>query len=202
MTSASKPLLNIGSLNTFFTCNLCLEFIKSACLFRADDATLQNPLSALRGPSPERSKRPLSALRDGCRFRRMRTLVDQKKWSLWTKSSRSRRLTVLWGNSVSMGAALVDPCRLSSLWTRPIQQSQAQTVLSLELRVGDRRVLSGIIFFNRNGLRWSETPAEYGPPETLYNRWKRWSDMGVFARIMTGLAAPKPQFQQRSILIS
>ena len=56
-------------------------------------------------------------------------------------------------------------------------------------RVDDRRVLSGIIFINRNGLRWCDAPPEYGPPKTLYNRWKRWSDMGVFARIMTGLAA-------------
>ncbi|QIE43107.1 IS5 family transposase (plasmid) [Rhodobacteraceae bacterium SC52] len=56
-------------------------------------------------------------------------------------------------------------------------------------RVDDRRVLSGIIFINRNGLRWSDAPKEYGPPETLNNRWKRWSDMGVFARIMVGLAS-------------
>ena len=56
-------------------------------------------------------------------------------------------------------------------------------------RVDDRRVLSGIIFINRNGLRWSDAPREYGPPKTLYNRWKRWSERGVFARIMEGLAA-------------
>jgi hypothetical protein len=31
--------------------------------------------------------------------------------------------------------------------------------------------------------------AAYGPPKMLYNRWKRWSRMGVFATIMTGLAA-------------
>lgn len=30
--------------------------------------------------------------------------------------------------------------------------------------------------------------AEYGPPKTLYNRLKRWSDMGVFASILMGLA--------------
>ncbi len=56
-------------------------------------------------------------------------------------------------------------------------------------RVDDRRVLSGMIFFNRNGLRWRDAPREYGPAKTLYNRWKRWGDMGVFARIMAGLAA-------------
>lgn len=50
-------------------------------------------------------------------------------------------------------------------------------------------MLSGIIFINRNGLRWCDAPTEYGPAKTLYNRWKRWSDNGVFARIIVGLAA-------------
>jgi transposase len=56
-------------------------------------------------------------------------------------------------------------------------------------RVDDRRVLSGIIFINRNGLRWCDAPTEYGPHKTSYNLWKRWSYMGVFARIMEGFAA-------------
>jgi len=55
-------------------------------------------------------------------------------------------------------------------------------------RVDDRRVLSGIIFINRNGLRWRDAPAEYGPPKTLYNRWKRWSEKGIFERILLELA--------------
>jgi transposase len=56
-------------------------------------------------------------------------------------------------------------------------------------RVDDRRVLSGIVFVNRNGLRWCDAPKEYGPHKTLYNRWKRWGERGVFVRIMEGLAA-------------
>ena len=55
-------------------------------------------------------------------------------------------------------------------------------------RVDDRCVLSGIAFINRNGLRWCDAPKEYGPAKTLYNRWERRSDNGVFARIMVGLA--------------
>ena len=55
------------------------------------------------------------------------------------------------------------------------------------------RVLSGIIFINRTGLRWCDAPKEYGPAKTLYTRWKRWSDNGVFARIMTGLAAERAE---------
>ena len=59
-------------------------------------------------------------------------------------------------------------------------------------RVDDRHVFSEIIFINCNGLRWCEAPEKYGPPKTLYNCWKRWSDMGVLARIMTGLAEQAP----------
>ena len=55
-------------------------------------------------------------------------------------------------------------------------------------RVDDRRLLSGIIFINRNGLRWRDAPSEYGPPKTLYNRWVRWGRLGVFARMLTELA--------------
>jgi transposase len=55
-------------------------------------------------------------------------------------------------------------------------------------RVDDRRVLSGIIHVIRNGLRWRDAPAEYGPHKTLYNRFIRWSRLGVFDRIFEGLA--------------
>jgi putative transposase len=56
-------------------------------------------------------------------------------------------------------------------------------------RVDDRRVLSGIIYVIRNGLQWRDAPAAYGPHKTLYNRFVRWSRMGVFDRIFAGLAA-------------
>ena len=56
-------------------------------------------------------------------------------------------------------------------------------------RVDDRRVLSGIVFVNRNGLRWCDAPKDYGPHKTLYNRWKRWGEKGIFLQMMEGLAA-------------
>ena len=60
-------------------------------------------------------------------------------------------------------------------------------------RVDDRRVLSGIVFVNRNGLRWRDAPSAYGPHKTLYNRWKRWSERGVFARMLEGLATAEAE---------
>jgi putative transposase len=56
-------------------------------------------------------------------------------------------------------------------------------------RVDDRRVISGIIFVIRNGLRWRDAPNEYGPHKTIYNRFIRWSRLGVFNRIFAALAA-------------
>jgi len=61
-------------------------------------------------------------------------------------------------------------------------------------RVDDRRVVSGIIYVIRNGLQWKDAPNAYGPHKTLYNRFVRWSALGVFDRIFQNLASegPKP----------
>jgi len=37
----------------------------------------------------------------------------------------------------------------------------------------DRRVLSGIIFANRNGLRWREAPKAYGPRKLNHHAAQR-----------------------------
>ena len=55
-------------------------------------------------------------------------------------------------------------------------------------RVDDRRVLSRIIFINHNGSRWRDAPDAYGPHKTPYSRWKRWSEQGIFARMLLELA--------------
>ncbi len=57
-------------------------------------------------------------------------------------------------------------------------------------RVDSRRVLSGIIRVKRNGLRWRDAPAAYGPPRTLYNRWTL---IGVVGRMLMELAAQGQQ---------
>lgn len=56
-------------------------------------------------------------------------------------------------------------------------------------RVDDRRVIRGIIVVIRNGLRWRNAPKDYGPHKTIYNRFIRWSRLGVFNRIFAALAA-------------
>ena len=77
------------------------------------------------------------------------------------------------------------------LWLRDEQMARLEPFFPkshVKPRVDDRRVLSGIIFINRNGLRWRDAPREYGPHKRLNNFWKRWSDTGIFAQMLVGLA--------------
>ena len=53
----------------------------------------------------------------------------------------------------------------------------------------DRRVISGILHVLKSGCRWCDCPPEYGPPTTIYNRFVRWAERGVWERLFRELAA-------------
>jgi len=56
-------------------------------------------------------------------------------------------------------------------------------------RVDDRRVISGIVHVLKSGCRWVDAPATYGPRKTLYNRFVRWADKGIWQNIFQALAS-------------
>jgi putative transposase len=53
----------------------------------------------------------------------------------------------------------------------------------------------GIVFVIRNRFRMRDAPREYGPHKTIYNRFVRWSRLGVFNKIFAELTrkAGKPR---------
>ena len=55
-------------------------------------------------------------------------------------------------------------------------------------RVDDRRVISGIIHVLQSGMRRRDCPEESGPPTTIYNRWHRWSQQGLWQRMFKELS--------------
>ena len=82
------------------------------------------------------------------------------------------------------------------LWLSEAQMRQIEPYFPLSHgmpRVDDRRVISGVVFVIRNGLRWRDAPEAYGPHKTIYNRFIRWSRLGVFNRIFAELAAKGPE---------
>ena len=78
-------------------------------------------------------------------------------------------------------------------WFSDVQWSRIAPLLPRntrgKARVDDRRVLSGIVHALRNGGRWADCPqAVYGPKKTLYNRFVRWAERGIWEEIFGALA--------------
>jgi len=55
-------------------------------------------------------------------------------------------------------------------------------------RVDDRRVLSGIVHALKCGGRWADGAGVYGPKKTVYNRFVRWAERGIWEDIFSALA--------------
>lgn len=59
-------------------------------------------------------------------------------------------------------------------------------------RADDRRVLNGIFYVLRTGIPWDDVPSRYGPPTTIYNRFRRWAKQGIWQRIFDELQRRHP----------
>ena len=55
-------------------------------------------------------------------------------------------------------------------------------------RQDDRRVISGIVHVLKSGCRWQDCPPEYGPYTTIYNRFVRWAERGIWENLFRQLA--------------
>ena len=55
-------------------------------------------------------------------------------------------------------------------------------------RRDDRTILNGIFYILRTGAPWRDLPERYGPPTTVYNRYVRWGERGVWRTIFDALA--------------
>jgi transposase len=82
--------------------------------------------------------------------------------------------------------------RSNLFWLSDQQWEKIEPLLPTDVRgkerVDDRRVISGILHVLRSGCRWCDCPSEYGPPTTIYNRFARWAERGVWERLFRELA--------------
>jgi transposase len=51
-----------------------------------------------------------------------------------------------------------------------------------------RAVLNGILWILRTGAQWADMPDRYPPKSTCHRHFQRWTESGVFAKILTALA--------------
>jgi transposase len=82
--------------------------------------------------------------------------------------------------------------RRNLFWLGDAQWDRIEPYLPKDVRgkarVDDRRVISGILHVLKSGCRWCDCPPEYGPPTTIYNRFVRWAERGVWERLFRELA--------------
>lgn len=50
-----------------------------------------------------------------------------------------------------------------------------------------RRVLNGILWRVRSGAAWRDIPPRYGNWQTLYSRFRRWREAGIWQRLLDGV---------------
>jgi transposase len=83
--------------------------------------------------------------------------------------------------------------RSNLFWLSDEQWERIQPLLPMDVRgkerVDDRRVISGTLHVLKSGCRWCDCPPEYGPPTTIYNRFARWAERGVWEKLFKELAA-------------
>jgi transposase len=50
-----------------------------------------------------------------------------------------------------------------------------------------RTVINGILWILRTGAPWRDLPARYGRWQTVYSRFRRWKQMGIWERMLGSL---------------
>jgi transposase len=83
--------------------------------------------------------------------------------------------------------------RRNLYWLSDEQWHQIELLLPQDVRgkarVDDRRIISGILHVIKSGCRWCDCPPEYGPYTTVFNRFVRWAERGVWERLFRERAA-------------
>jgi len=77
-------------------------------------------------------------------------------------------------------------------WLSNMQFSRIQPLLPNKVRgvprVDDRRIISGIIHVLSSDCPWHHAPPLYGPYKTLYNRFVRWAEKGIWVPVFQQLS--------------
>ena len=50
-----------------------------------------------------------------------------------------------------------------------------------------RTILNGILWILRTGAPWRDLPERYGPWKTVFSRFRRWQEAGIWDRLLTGI---------------
>ena len=73
-------------------------------------------------------------------------------------------------------------------WLRIIQFLRTCSGVSVGQEENCRRFLTGILWISRTGAQWRALPPEYGRWNSVYKRFLRWCEQGVWKKIQEAFA--------------
>ena len=73
-------------------------------------------------------------------------------------------------------------------WDRIYQILSAQDGLYIRQAAATRRFVETVLWIARAGCAWRLLPAEFGPWNSIYKRFARWQEKGVWRALLDGLS--------------
>jgi len=56
----------------------------------------------------------------------------------------------------------------------------------------NRRMVNGMVWILRSGAPWRDLPQRYGPWQSVYTRFRRWTQTGIWQKILEHLIQEEP----------
>jgi transposase len=82
----------------------------------------------------------------------------------------------------------VEPFLSTEQFERVYALLRGERKIHTKVRERERRFLEAVCWINRSGAQWRFLPAEYGAWNSVYKRFARWGDLGVWERLFDAVA--------------
>jgi transposase len=82
----------------------------------------------------------------------------------------------------------VEPFLSEEQFARVYGLLRAERKIHTQQREAIRVFLEGVLWIDRSGAQWRFLPAAYGEWNSVYKRFARWDDLGVWERVFAGVA--------------
>ena len=63
----------------------------------------------------------------------------------------------------------------------------------------NRTMLNGMVWLARSGASWRDLPERYGPWKSVYSRFCKWRDEGLFQRVFEELSFDEADMEELSL---